>query len=95
MGGEAPTDNRAATHECVRHAIVRPDEGGRVMPPVMEDWQERFGDRCHRDADGWCYCAGFDLRQVEQILDWLEVHGYGQREVTFDDDGRPVVRWRS
>ena len=42
----------------------------------------------------WLAVADLEKAQAEQLLDWLENHGYEQREVCASADGRLAVRFR-
>jgi hypothetical protein len=46
------------------------------------------------DAEGWCERRALDARQAERLLDWLEAHGYAQRELRYDAAHGFTVRWR-
>jgi len=35
-----------------------------------------------------------DKTEAERLLDWLEVHGYSQREVAYVEAHGFTVRWR-
>jgi hypothetical protein len=63
------------------------------MHPGESEWWKRFGERRRQEAEGWCVCTGLAIGEAEQLLDWLEVSGIDQREVTFAEDG-VTVRWR-
>jgi hypothetical protein len=43
---------------------------------------------------GWLQVAGLGKPQAEQLLDWLEVNGFEQRQVVLGPDGSFVVRYR-
>jgi hypothetical protein len=42
----------------------------------------------------WVEVAGLAKPQAEQLLDWLEVNGFEQRQVVLGADGSFVVRYR-
>ena len=45
-------------------------------------------------TDGWHVRTGLDFRQVEDLLDWLEVRGVSRREVELSRDQQGfTVRW--
>jgi hypothetical protein len=45
-------------------------------------------------AAGWQVATRSSLREVEDLLDWLEAHGFARREVVALQDGLFAVRWR-
>jgi hypothetical protein len=47
------------------------------------------------DAEGWRECRALDASQAERLLDWLEAHGYAQREVRYEAERGFTVRWRT
>lgn len=49
--------------------------------------------RAAEDETGWRTCSGLTLREMEQLLDWLEQCGCTAREVQVDVLGA-TVRWR-
>jgi hypothetical protein len=63
------------------------------MRPLEIDWTKRFGERCRREADGWQVCTALSLTEAEELLDWLESSGIGEREMSFGESGA-AVRWR-
>jgi hypothetical protein len=46
------------------------------------------------DPEGWWSCADLGAREVEELLDWLEVRGYTRREVLLGEGDRLTVRWQ-
>ncbi len=46
------------------------------------------------DAAGWSSASGLSQREAEELLDWLEANGFGQREVVYPPGGGLTVRWR-
>jgi hypothetical protein len=42
----------------------------------------------------WLEVTGLSKPQAEQLLDWLEVNGFEQRQVVLGPDGSFVVRYR-
>jgi len=65
----------------MRSTEITPLERTRIqVNPVNGDWESR---------------SGLDMRQVETLLDWLEVCGYTRREVSLSEDQLTMtVRWR-
>jgi hypothetical protein len=47
------------------------------------------------DAEGWRERRSLDAGQAERLLDWLEAHGYAQREVRYEAERGFTVRWKS
>ena len=64
------------------------------MPPTREDGPRKILERSEMDAEGWDCCMGLDKTQAEMLLDWLEAHGYAQREVAYVEEKGFTVRWR-
>jgi len=64
------------------------------MSPTQEHWLVRRLERSETDADGWDCCPSLDKTEAERLLDWLEVHGYSQREVSYVEAHGFTVRWR-
>ncbi|HWG41427.1 MAG TPA: hypothetical protein VN688_01480 [Gemmataceae bacterium] len=64
------------------------------MSPPHKDEAPRIVERSETDADGWDYCPCLDKSQAERLLDWLEMHGYSQREVFYVEEHGFTVRWR-
>ena len=66
------------------------------------DWFQKVRARPEADAEGWVRCSGLYKWEAEELLDWLEVNGYAQREVSFAAPAQPqasapggfTVRWR-
>ncbi len=46
------------------------------------------------DAAGWSTASGLTQREAEELLDWLEANGFGQREVLYTPSPGVTVRWR-
>jgi len=46
------------------------------------------------DEPEWHEMSGLTKPQAEQLLDWLEVHGFEQRQVVVGADKLFVVRYR-
>ena len=42
----------------------------------------------------WLEATGLGRQQAEQLLDWLEVNGFEQRQVVLGPDGSFTVRYR-
>ena len=53
-----------------------------VRPPIVTD------------AEGWVSSSGLTQREAEELLDWLEANGFGQREVRYMPGSGITVRWR-
>ena len=66
-----------------------------IMSPTRKDGTPQIIECSETDADGWDCCPCLDKTQAERLLDWLEVHGYSQREVSYVEDHGFTVRWRS
>lgn len=49
--------------------------------------------RASRDEAGWHVCSGLTMREMEQLLDWLEQCGCAGSEVQVDVLAA-TVRWR-
>ena len=64
------------------------------MCRTHEDWPRQILERSQTDAEGWRCCAGLDKTRAEMLLDWLEAHGYNQREVAYLEERGFTVRWR-
>jgi hypothetical protein len=47
------------------------------------------------DAEGWHERRALDKGQAERLLDWLEAHGYAEREVRYEAERGFTVRWKS
>jgi hypothetical protein len=60
----------------------------------QKDWSTEVLERPQTDAEGWGRCQGLDKVNAEMLLDWLEVHGFSQREVSYDENSGFTVRWR-
>jgi hypothetical protein len=58
------------------------------------DWLRQLLARSTKDAEGWNRCEGLNKTVAERLLDWLEVNGYDQREVTYVEQQGFTVRWR-
>lgn len=58
------------------------------------DWPEQVVERSASDAEGWSQCERLDKSDAEMLLDWLEVHGYTEREIDFEEPRGFIVRWR-
>lgn len=50
-------------------------------------------ERRQTDAEGRERCERLNKSEAEMLLDWLEVNGYSQKEVTLAEDGSFTVRW--
>ena len=46
------------------------------------------------DDPGWLEVSGLGKPQAEQLLDWLEVNGFEQRQILMGPDNSFVVRYR-
>jgi hypothetical protein len=64
------------------------------MCSTRQDWPQQVLERPEKDAEGWDCCPCLDKTQAERLLDWLEVHGYSQREVSYVEKQGFTVRWR-
>jgi hypothetical protein len=64
------------------------------MSLAYKDWSVCVRERPQTDAEGWDYCEELSKTEAENLLDWLEAHGYTQREVTHVEDHGFTVRWR-
>jgi hypothetical protein len=64
------------------------------MRPAHQDSTLPLFQRSQRDAEGWDCCARLSKTEAERLLDWLEAHGYAQREVSYEDEQGFTVRWR-
>lgn len=64
------------------------------MKPTPRDAPPLILDRSRTDAEGWQCSEGLSKTEAESLLDWLEAHGYGQREVSCAEDRGFTVRWR-
>lgn len=51
-------------------------------------------DRWPRDPHGWQVREGLTFSEVEQMLDWLESSGVGERAVELETSGTFRIRWR-
>ncbi len=60
---------------------------GKEPPPQMLEHSQT-------DAEGWERCEGLQKAEAEKLLDWLEAHGFSQREVSCTEEGKFTVRWR-
>jgi len=58
-----------------------------------DSWWTKLEKRPVADAAGWERCPGLTKAEAELLLDWLEAHGYPQREVHWESEGI-TVRWR-
>ncbi|HEY8506544.1 MAG TPA: hypothetical protein VIL46_18320 [Gemmataceae bacterium] len=47
-----------------------------------------------RDSEGWLCVKDLNKTEAEQLLDWLEANGLCRRTVSFQADGKFLVRWR-
>ena len=63
------------------------------MTAQKADWMEKLAACAEVDAEGWGRCSGLDFREAKELLDWLEVRGFAQREATLDAAQRVTVRW--
>ena len=64
------------------------------MNSTSKDWRQQPLERVEQDAEGWNCCAGLDKTEAERLLDWLEAHGYAQREIAYIEEKGFTVRWR-
>jgi len=73
-----------------------PPVGGGIPMRLTETTPlERTPARGEQGVDGWETRSGLDIRQVETLLDWLEVCGYTHREVLLSEDQSTMtVRWK-
>jgi hypothetical protein len=46
------------------------------------------------DDQGWAWTTGLTRTEAEELLDWLEANGYGERELSFQPEQGFQVRWR-
>jgi hypothetical protein len=46
------------------------------------------------DEPKWLEVSGLGKPQAEQLLDWLEAHGFEQRQILVGPDNLFVVRYR-
>lgn len=51
-------------------------------------------ERAKTEREGWQRCERLNKTEAEKLLDWLEAHGYGQREVVYVAEQGFTVRWR-
>ena len=58
------------------------------------NWLEKIRKRPDMDAGGWDRCSGLTKFEAEQVLDWLEANGYGEREAFYEEGQGFTVRWR-
>jgi hypothetical protein len=54
----------------------------------------KFLQHSAADPEGWWTCSGLNVREVEELLDWLEVSGYTRREVRLGEGEQLTVRWQ-
>lgn len=54
----------------------------------------KLNDPAPLKSDTWTTAQFSDLSQVEDMLDYLEAHGIGEREVEVISADRFAVRWR-
>jgi hypothetical protein len=93
--GQRPeTDAKAAAGGDI---VTTPQAGGEA--PSVISGKDSCGKRLVRppittDAEGWSSASGLTQREAEELLDWLEANGYGQREVTYTPGPGVTVRWR-
>jgi len=60
----------------------------------MKLW-ERTPSPDENGTTGWQSCSNLDFREVEDLLDWLEVRGFTRREIQISDDQQSMtVRWK-
>jgi hypothetical protein len=64
------------------------------MRTTRKDRSRPILERSETDAEGWDCCASLDKAEAEMLLDWLEVHGFAQREVVYVEEEGFTVRWR-
>jgi len=64
--------------------------GMRPEPPNQGEQPPRAPDP---DPHGGCCCRGLTEREAEELLDWLEAHGYSRREVSYTEGQGFTVRW--
>lgn len=67
---------------------------GALMSASPNDSSQPISQRGEPDGDGWERWERLNKSEAEMLLDWLESHGYSQREVTSSEDGGFTVRWR-
>jgi hypothetical protein len=64
------------------------------MSSVPKNLLQPFSHRGETDADGWERRERLTKSEAEMLLDWLESHGYSQREVSYAEGNGFTVRWR-
>jgi hypothetical protein len=64
------------------------------MCACNRDWWQQVVEGSHREPDGWRVCTGLELREVEELLDWLESGGVTRWEVSVTESG-VTVRWQA
>ncbi len=64
------------------------------MTSGKTDWLEQVRTCPPPDVHGWRQCPGLAAREAEELLDWLEAHGHGPRELHFEAGRGFTVRWR-
>ena len=64
------------------------------MSTVPKHSSQPFSQRGETDADGWERRERLNKSEAEMLLDWLESHGYSQREVLYVEGNGFTVRWR-
>jgi hypothetical protein len=64
------------------------------MGASPNDSPQPISKRGELDADGWERWERLNKSEAEMLLDWLESHGYSQREVVYTEDCGFTVRWR-
>jgi hypothetical protein len=58
------------------------------------DSPQQVLERAETEAEGWQRCQRLTKTEAETLLDWLEAHGYAQREVVYVPEQGFTVRWR-
>lgn len=64
------------------------------MCVLLKDSSQLIREHTRTDEEGWQCCEQLNKSEADHLLDWLEVDGFSQREVTLAEDGSFTVRWR-